>query len=378
MDIPNRKIGRNEPCWCNSGKKYKKCHWERDKAPRTQPWEIAAAQRKQYSDAKYCIHAEASTSTCSGTIVKAHTLARRTALTAIAEAGHVYGGDCDFMSIVKNKGIIRYKRIGVHDASTFTGFCSKHDDRTFAPLEKHPLLPTAEQCFLMSYRALCRELYQKQLHHDSVRGMRELDKGRSTDVQEHIQTFADSHELGTLMGLTEMQHHKRLYEELLTKRNYDDYRRLVIHFSAVPDVLSTGGFAPEFDYSGNALQSMMEPLLANIVVSIVPYKDGGVAVLGWEKYSDSICVPFVQSLLAKKPENLGNAVVRLVFEHIENTYLRPSWWERLDERTRNAIIMRSNSGINPFEERDANCLTDDGFQFVNWPVTQIESFFPTG
>jgi len=22
-----KKPGRNEPCWCSSGKKYKKCHW---------------------------------------------------------------------------------------------------------------------------------------------------------------------------------------------------------------------------------------------------------------------------------------------------------------------------------------------------------------
>lgn len=24
---PTRKLGRNDPCWCGSGKKYKKCHW---------------------------------------------------------------------------------------------------------------------------------------------------------------------------------------------------------------------------------------------------------------------------------------------------------------------------------------------------------------
>jgi preprotein translocase subunit SecA len=23
---PNQKLGRNDPCWCGSGKKYKKCH----------------------------------------------------------------------------------------------------------------------------------------------------------------------------------------------------------------------------------------------------------------------------------------------------------------------------------------------------------------
>jgi hypothetical protein len=29
--------GRNDPCWCNSGKKYKKCHLESDERERTQP-----------------------------------------------------------------------------------------------------------------------------------------------------------------------------------------------------------------------------------------------------------------------------------------------------------------------------------------------------
>ena len=26
------KLGRNNPCWCGSGKKYKKCHYNSDKA----------------------------------------------------------------------------------------------------------------------------------------------------------------------------------------------------------------------------------------------------------------------------------------------------------------------------------------------------------
>ena len=25
------KLGRNEPCWCGSGRKYKKCHYESDR-----------------------------------------------------------------------------------------------------------------------------------------------------------------------------------------------------------------------------------------------------------------------------------------------------------------------------------------------------------
>jgi hypothetical protein len=26
VKAPNQKVGRNEPCWCGSGKKYKLCH----------------------------------------------------------------------------------------------------------------------------------------------------------------------------------------------------------------------------------------------------------------------------------------------------------------------------------------------------------------
>ena len=26
------KLGRNEKCWCGSGKKYKRCHWQEDRS----------------------------------------------------------------------------------------------------------------------------------------------------------------------------------------------------------------------------------------------------------------------------------------------------------------------------------------------------------
>jgi preprotein translocase subunit SecA len=29
---PKRSLGRNDPCWCGSGKKYKRCHWRQDQA----------------------------------------------------------------------------------------------------------------------------------------------------------------------------------------------------------------------------------------------------------------------------------------------------------------------------------------------------------
>ena len=39
-----RKLGRNDPCWCGSGKKYKHCHYKSDKAGVTSPVEKAAVE----------------------------------------------------------------------------------------------------------------------------------------------------------------------------------------------------------------------------------------------------------------------------------------------------------------------------------------------
>jgi len=32
QDGQRKKLGRNDPCWCGSGKKYKKCHWKSDQS----------------------------------------------------------------------------------------------------------------------------------------------------------------------------------------------------------------------------------------------------------------------------------------------------------------------------------------------------------
>jgi SEC-C motif len=374
---PTRKIGRNEPCWCGSKKKYKKCHLDRDRLPIKQPWEIAAEQRKHYSGERYCLHPERSPTNCSGAIVKAHSLAKRAALDSIAEGGHVYGLDYDFMSIVKNEGIVAFKRVGINLASTFTGFCAKHDHRTFAPIEKQALTATAEQCFLISYRAVCRELFQKRLHNSSVDRMRTLDQGVPLAVQKHIQKIADFQQIGTSMGLAEIQHHKTQYDEILLREAFNDYRRLVMHFSCIPDVLSTGSFAPEYDFLGNRLQRLIDPKLEHIAVSIVPAGSVGFAILGWQKQSDHICIPFVQSLLSIPRDRLAEALVRLVFEHIENTYLRPSWWEFLSENIQQTLLRRMNNGANPLSLRRADCLIDDNLHSVEWEVTNIQCFFPS-
>lgn len=374
---PKGKIGRNDPCWCHSGKKYKKCHLGREEAPKKQPWEIAAELRKERSDTKYCIHAEGSATPCDGQIIRAHTLPRRTALAAIAEAGHVYGTDTDFMSVVENHGKIKFKKIGVRDASTVTGSCGMHDDRIFAPIEKRPLIPTAEQCFLLGYRIVCLELFQKRGQVDRVKLMRDRDQGIPLHRQWAFQRFIDAYEAGASKGLAEIQRQKDLCDEILINSAYDRNQSVIIRFADAPDVLSAGGFCPEYDFHGRQMQRMSDPSpLATVSVSVLPNDGGGIAVFGWERQCDNVCVPFVESLTALPKEDISNAIVRLVFEHIENTYMRPSWWESLNAETRSALLRRANNGADPSVPRLSSCLVHDGLKYVDWRVIGIETIAP--
>jgi hypothetical protein len=133
-----------------------------------------------------------------GDIVNAHSIARA-ALSCIADKGHVYGLDADLMALHANQGMPVFTKIGINRASAFTGFCGFHDDRTFAPLEKTELIPTAEQCFLMGYRSVCREAFQKRLQLESITIFRSLDAGQPSARQEEMQATADLYEVGVLL-----------------------------------------------------------------------------------------------------------------------------------------------------------------------------------
>ena len=154
------KLGRNDPCWCGSGMKYKRCHLNREVQTPLEPWEASKAFREALST-KDCLAPQVWLNKCRGPIVRAHTVPKSASLKTIARDGHVYSLDLSLDGIGKGLGGPVPKLCGIKRASTFTGFCSGHDNAIFSPLEKFVFSGTSEQCFLLGYRALAREFYTK-------------------------------------------------------------------------------------------------------------------------------------------------------------------------------------------------------------------------
>ena len=125
---------------------------------------------------KFCLTPGQWRAHCSRTVAKAHTVPQ-SSLKEIAEGGHVRWFVPSIKGLKEHGTAFRPVRRGVGVASTFTGFCARHDDQIFSPLEKFPLEGSPEQCFLVGYRALARELHIKSAVVRHFAGLEDLSDG---------------------------------------------------------------------------------------------------------------------------------------------------------------------------------------------------------
>ena len=142
----------------------------------------------------------------------------------------------------------------------------------------------------------------------------------------------------------------------------------------MPEVVCSGGFAPEYDFHGNLLQDYLnlQKNLESLYFSLVPFEKVGVAVFGWMENEGSACLKFIKTLHELKAENeIGNALIRFIFDSLENTFFKPSWWDSLSNHEKDVLQNKVLSGA--LERRKKNCLIDDGLRVVNWKVTSTFS-----
>ena len=128
------KIGRNALCPCGSGLKYKKCHLDREQQPEVTEGEVRGMASK-HRVAKRCFHSSVDAGRCSGKIIEAHTVSKSGSLRKIARNGKVNHFKPDINALFDTGGKLVLREVGVGQASTFPGFCARHDKELFAAIE---------------------------------------------------------------------------------------------------------------------------------------------------------------------------------------------------------------------------------------------------
>jgi len=365
LELPDDPPKSTDPCWCRSGIEFGNCHFEREKQAKESPWGVLKEAYK-LNQAKYCGHPLASPTTCKGNIVRAHTLQLEGTLSPIAKNRHVYGPD------LKN-GRMEYKLIGVRQASTFTGFCARHDAELFRPLETQFFVASKEQLFLLAYRALSKEVYAKRYAVRTIPLHRRQDKGLGVLQQVQHQSFLYLHEQALRLGLRDLESAAGDYAGALLSKDYDRFSAYLVFTDKIPDFAVSGAIHPEFDFQGKLIQSLSSPECLDLITyTVLPLPSGGVFAFVWDSKSAGSCQKLVASLDCLPVGDVPDALVRFTYEHFENCFADPQWWDLLSDEQSRQLLARMELAASPTDVRSADCLKDDGLRTARWKVIKRE------
>ena len=367
--LPKEKMGRNELCWCRSGRKWKNCHRDRGKE-RAQNVNQLLNLIRQEQHRGHCAHPEASKEMCSGKVTGTHTIQKEGGLRAIAEDGHVISIKKAAFGIPKNEGEIVPVLEGINRASIFPGFCNNHD-ATFRPAEQSTVSLGPEVAFLLSYRAIVYERFIKEAALRSIEVLRqEADKGLPFSEQINIQDLLYHQEFGIKQGLEDLKACNAMFDSAY-RASLFGFTFVAVEFSIVLPVVSCGAFHPDFDLYGEALQPLSPATrLDQLAVNLTVLNDRSVLLLGWVGSGGS-AKSFASSYARLPRQDKANTAVRLAIEYGENTYARPSWWNNLPRTVRDQVVASLFAMSAPGVcRRGADGLCLDGTVFATATVSK--------
>lgn len=313
---------------------------------------------------KMCLHFDAGLD-CNE-IIKAHSIQNMNALSAIARDGHVYQLD---MNKLSKKNTIGYKLVGINKASIFNGFCKKHDNSLFEPIDNHNLKPTKQQAFLYAYRSISKELFTKRQAIDRAQTMLDSSNG-SEFVSANLKGMVNV----LLHGTKQLEVNKTFYDESIKNCIFDDIRYVSFLFDDRPIVAFSGLIYPDYDFQGRAIQSLIsDSTLGLMTFCSAPTDEGWAFIFSWHKSSDPECYVFMNSLqeVIKSGKRLEDYLFQLIILNCENHAFSPVWWENLTHNKQSFVCNLMEKQVDIFSEIKSDYLANPPQGFITWKLDGV-------
>jgi hypothetical protein len=355
--------------------------WSRDGKTSTGPLPVRSSynsplsrfleKQKQLAGKGRCLHYD-SGHRCQE-IIKAHSIQRNRSLSAIADKGHVYKLASNMSSLKKSKGRLAFEKCGVNKVSTFLGFCRKHDNELFEPIDNFPLVPTDQQVLLYAYRSLCRELFVKENSLELFESQLRIGVDNNA-----VRGLLKNMKRGTAFGLDNLKKHKAIYDNSLRDNSYSNARYVLFISEQKPILAFSGVFYPDFDFVGRQLQDLGDHSsnLQLITMCSAPMDCGWGFLFAWHVTSSDACVDFMRSLATVTYKNsnvLGDSLFRLVMTNCENSAISPRWWESLPESQKEEITSRASWTADVFAMTEPSYLMEGLEGICNWTFGRVVS-----
>ena len=240
---------------------------------------------------------------------------------------------------------------GVGLATTFPGFCSRHDNELFKCLDSEEFLGSAPQVAALAYRSVCQEICYK---HQFLK--HEMQKALSPSSPAFYTQLA-VREQNALLHL--IKHQLRIAEMLRTGETH--LESLTIEFKRLPSVLFGTTFSPFMTFTGRTLEKRSDFL----TMAVLPKTRGGVAVFIWDRAHSKNPSLLIKSLKKIPREEISSRILSMAFEVTENFTISPDWWNSHNPRQQQNMLDRFARSVienaPPTQDIFADRLT------VDWP-----------
>lgn len=306
--------------------------------------------------------------------IDAHSIQKRGALSLIAENGEVYVPSKKFTDTKRAMGGVGFAKQSVNTVSTFRGFCGRHDNELFKPIDSSHFIPTPEQIALYAYRSLCREIFFKE---NSVSLFTELSENNRQN-KANIAIF-NAMLKGSTFALQNLNAHKKKYDLLLNSKSFSEMKSVLFHSPRPTSAVFSGVLYPDYDFMGNQLQDLSNQTQDRDLISFsfAPMFQGWAFLFAWHSDSSETCVPLMRSLatVVHANDSMGDSLFRFVVSNCENLALNPSWWESLPEKKRRDVGAAANHATNIFAPVRGDYLVRGLEDVAGWQFDYVISDF---
>lgn len=243
------KIGRNEPCPCGSGKKYKKCCLTKSDEQRLAEAVLRSSQNlKNEAHIKQCLHPNKDE--CDEKIIKAHAIQNNRILNKISEKGMIVSMD-GVQHLVLQTAETKGRKV----ATVFTGFCRYHDKTLFQEIEDKPFTCTSKQLFILTYRTMAWHYHKKQeqinatcIQYEKLR-KEGFDLAKSDDYIDYLTMLS--------AGNSDNEIEKRQFDKYLLEENFDVISSVIWEIPYEVSFAVSMMTELEHDIKGNILNDML-------------------------------------------------------------------------------------------------------------------------
>lgn len=288
----------------------------------------------------------------SKSIKRSHTIQKSGSIKSISENGHVLTPRFN-----RDNEKIELKLIGVTDASTFPGYCKKHE-KLFKDFEQIKDFRTGEHIALQIYRTVCREIVQTKFHIkmakdfiDSYKSFRDI-KIKEAVMREVKSNYMDLNEIQFQSLKFESNDHRlTLFKrQLKGSENYLNGFLNVFHKAILND-LQKNKFQ-KLAYKTIVIGEVLPIALAGrgnfhvklktkikeveVIYNVLPFSDRTyILIFCLKKFTKELNFYMRNSTDGL---HLINLVESWMIHGSDHWFLKPSIWEKIDKVNQEVII----------------------------------------